>query len=81
MTSRTLKLLDLYGGDVVRGAVMELLARDTHDPGALALLCEEARRAKARPMPSLIAMPRHIPDADVIPHDLAQYDAKKGTPQ
>lgn len=78
MTSRTLQLLDLYGGDVMRGAVVQMLARGTHDTGALALLCEEARRAKNRPIPSLLAMPRHVPDADVIPHDLATYDLKKG---
>jgi transposase len=74
MTARTLKLLDLYGGDIIQWAVREMLARGTHDPGALALLCEEARRNQNRPIPALLELQAHVPDADVIPHDLGFYD-------
>jgi transposase len=74
MTARTVQLLDLYGGDALRWAVTEMLARGTHDPGALALLCEEARRAQSRPVPIAMDLAPHVPDADVIPHDLARYD-------
>jgi transposase len=74
MTARTLRLLDLYGADVLGRAVAEALARGTHDPGALAVLCEQARVNAARPMPIPIQLGDHVPDRDVIPHDLGGYD-------
>ena len=50
MTARTGKLLDLYGAEVLAQAVAAVLARGLHDPGALALRCEEAasRSGQAR---------------------------------
>jgi transposase len=74
MTARTGKLLELYGADVLAKAVAEVLARGLHDPGALALRCEEARRAAHKPMPVSIEIGAHVPDCDVIPHDLGLYD-------
>ena len=74
MTARTGKLLDLYGADVLAKAVAEVLARGLHDPGALALHCEQARRAAGAPMPVALELGAHVPDCDVIPHDLGQYD-------
>jgi hypothetical protein len=44
MTARVGKLLDLYGAEILAKAVADVLARGLHDPGALALRCEEARR-------------------------------------
>jgi transposase len=74
MTARVGKLLDLYGAEVLTQAVAEVLARGLHDPGALALRCEEARRNAGRPMPVALELGAHVPDSDVIPHDLEQYD-------
>jgi transposase len=74
MTARTLRLLDLYGPEVLARAVAEALDRGTHDPGALAVLCEQARVDAARPMPVPIELGDHVPDRDVIPHDLGGYD-------
>jgi len=74
MTARTLRLLDLYGADVLGSAVAEALQRGIHDPGALAMLCEQARLDAARPIPIPIELGDHVPDRDVIPHDLGGYD-------
>jgi transposase len=74
MTARTGKLLDLYGADVLAKAVAEVLACGLHDPGALALRCEQVRRAAGAPMPVALEFGAHVPDSNVIPHDLSQYD-------
>jgi len=76
MTARTLKLLDLYGADLLGAAVEEVLARGMHDPGALAALCEQRRCARATPVPLDVPLPPHVRDRDVVPHDLETYDAK-----
>lgn len=77
MTARTLKLLDLYGDDLLAGAVIEILARGVSDPGAIAQVCEQRRRAALRPVPIDVPLGDHILDRDVIPHDLETYDAKR----
>ena len=59
-------------------AAREAIARGTHDPGALAVLCEERRRAADSPVPLDIDLGAHVPDRDVIPHDLESYDAHGG---
>ena len=74
MTARTGKLLDLYGAEVLAKAVADVLACGLHDPGALALRCEQARRAAGAPMPVALELGAHVPDCDVTPHDLGQYD-------
>jgi transposase len=74
MTSRTKKLRDLYGVEVLREAVLEMVAHDTHDVGALALLCEQARRRRNLPMPSPFTLPAHVVDVDVVSRGLASYD-------
>jgi transposase len=72
LTLRTIQLLNLYGGRVVSEAVAELLDRKQHDFGALAILCEQRRR---RPVPALpIEIGSHVPERDVVPHDLGGYD-------
>jgi hypothetical protein len=78
MTSRTKKLRDLYGVDLLRQAVLEMCASDTHDVGALALLCEQARRRGNLPIPLALPLPPHVVDVDVVSPDLASYDKKKG---
>ncbi len=80
MTARTAKLLELYGAEVLAKAVAEVLARGLHDPGALALRCEQVRRAAGAPMPIVVELGAHVPDRDVTPHDLATYDRPRRTP-
>jgi transposase len=77
MTARALRLLDLYGVEILGAAAREAIARGTHDPGALAVLCEERRRAADSPVPIDIDLGAHVPDRDVIPHDLESYDARQ----
>ncbi len=74
MTARTLKLLELYGAESFAAAVEEMLARGTHDIGALAHLCEQRRRARALPVPVEVKMPAHVNDREVVPHPLGSYD-------
>lgn len=74
MIAQTLKLLDLYGADLMSAAVGAAVERGTHDPGALAILCEQKRRAGNRPVPLDLALGSHVPDKDVIPHNLETYD-------
>lgn len=76
MTARALKLLDLYGEAIFAAAVTEILTRGLHDPGALAQICEQRRRAADRPVPIDLTLSSHVPDRDVIPHNLEDYDAK-----
>lgn len=76
MTARTLKLLDLYGPEALGAAVAEVLKRGLHDPGALASLCEQRRRALNAPVALDIPLAPHVHDRDVIPHSLETYDEK-----
>jgi transposase len=77
MTAKALRLLDLYGVEILGAAAREAIARGTHDPGALAVLCEERRRAADGAVPIEIDLGAHVPDRDVIPHDLETYDAQR----
>jgi transposase len=74
MTARAISLLDAYGADVLRAAVDEAMARGVHDPGALAVLCEKLRKNLGQPIPMPLDIGVHVPDRDVIPHDLGGYD-------
>jgi hypothetical protein len=77
MTARTTKLLDLYGQDIFAKAIAETIERGTHDPGEVGVLCEKHRRAAEHPVPIHVPLADHIPDRDVIPHDLGGYDVKR----
>jgi len=74
VTARVLSLLDLYGAAVLGRAVTEALSRGTFDPSALAVLCETFRREAGRPVPLPVTFGRHVPERDVVPHDLGGYD-------
>ncbi|MBM4185620.1 MAG: IS21 family transposase [Gemmatimonadetes bacterium] len=74
MVARTLGLLDAYGAPVLRDAVADMLARDIHDPGAMAILCEQRRRRRGDKPSLIVALGAHVQDRDVIPHDLGGYD-------
>jgi hypothetical protein len=72
ITARVGKLLDLYGESVFRAAVHELCNRGSHDLGALSILCEKRRQRPASSLPLVLSA--HVPDRDVVPHDLGGYD-------
>jgi hypothetical protein len=74
MVAQVRKLLDLYGADLMAAAVTDAIARGTHDPGALAVVCEQKRRAKIRPVPIDLEHGAHVPDKEVVPHSLETYD-------
>ena len=74
MTARTKKLRDLYGAEILREAVVAMVSHDTHDPGALGLLCEQGRRRRHLPVPLPVTLPARAVDVDVVSHDLASYD-------
>ncbi len=74
MVAKASHLLDLYGVDILGAAAREAIARGTHDPGALAVLCEDPRATDGL-VPIDIDLGAHVPDRDVIPHDLETYDA------
>jgi len=65
------RLLDLYGSRIVAAAVDDLLAKGSHDIGALAILCEQRRTKPRRILP--IQLGPHVVDRDVIQHDLGGY--------
>jgi transposase len=76
LTAKMVGLLDLYGEATVAAAVTDVLGRSTHDPGAVAIVCERLRRKADRPVPLDVRLGSHIPDRDVIPHSLEGYDEK-----
>ena len=57
---------------MLAAAVEALLAKGSHDYGALAILCEKQRTRPRRVLPLDLAS--HVVDRDVIPHDLGAYD-------
>ncbi len=77
MVGQSLRLLDLYGSEIFTHAVDGVLERGTHDPGALAALCEHRRRAVCAPVPVGVVLGEHVPERDVIPNDLGVYDVRR----
>jgi hypothetical protein len=51
-----------------------MIERGTHDPGAIAILCEQERRQCGAPVPLAVSFGAHVRERDVIPHDLGGYD-------
>ncbi len=74
MVSRTLSLLDAFGAPVLREVIADMLEHGTHDPGAMAILCEQRRRLRGDPPPSVLVFGDHVQERDVVPHDLGGYD-------
>lgn len=73
-TARLLKQLDLYGADIFRVALDDVLAHGKLELAAFNFACESARR-KAQPhTPVAASFAEHVDDRDVIPHDLENYD-------
>ena len=78
MTGRVRGLMGDYGREVLSIAVRTMVARGTHDIGALTLLCEQERQRANRPVPSGMKLGEHVDEHIVPTHDLASYDRKKG---
>lgn len=74
MVTRTLGLLDAYGAAALKEACAEMLERGTHDPGAMAILCEQRRKREGGAAPLIVSFGQHVHERDVIPHDLGGYD-------
>ncbi len=72
--TRAIKLLDLYGDEIFRTAVAEVVGRGLRDTSALAVACDRLRRERRRPVPIDVHLPEHVDDRDVVPHDLEGYD-------
>jgi len=78
MTGRVRGLMGDYGREVLSIAVRTMVARGTHDTGALTLLCEQERQRANRPVPAAMKLGEHVDERIVPTHDLASYDRKKG---
>ena len=76
LTARLAGLLRSYDDDTVAAAVTAVIARGTHDVGAVAIVCEQLRRKANKPVPLDVVLGSHVPDRDVIPHSLEGYDGK-----
>ncbi|MEQ1582438.1 MAG: hypothetical protein ABL964_17780, partial [Steroidobacteraceae bacterium] len=76
LTARLAGLLRSYDDDTVAAAVTAVIARGTHDVGAVAVVCEQLRRKANKPVPLDVVLGSHVPDRDVIPHSLEGYDGK-----
>jgi transposase len=74
MVARVIVLLDAYGAPALREVLTQMLARGTHDPGAMAILCEQRRRRRGDRPPRIVAFGDHVRERDVVPHDLGGYD-------
>ena len=71
---RLSNLLDMYGDATFADAIAEVVASGSSDLAAVQVACEKHRRHRARPVPVTVAIPSHIPDREVIPHSLDNYD-------
>ena len=74
VTSRTVKLLDIYGPDIFSAAINDVVERGIWDVGAIAQVCEQKRIATGLPVPVAIQFGDGVKDRDVIPHLLESYD-------
>jgi len=74
MVARTLELFDAYGAATLRDVVAEMAERGTHDPGAMAILCEQHRHKNQQTTPRIVRFGEHVREREVIPHDLGGYD-------
>lgn len=72
--ARLTYLLDLYGDHNFALAVGDVLDTGAGDLPGLVVACERRRRERGQPVPIDVAMPAHIPDRDVVPHSLEDYD-------
>jgi transposase len=74
MVTRTLRLLDDYGGAILREVITEMLEHGTHDPGAIAMFAEQRRRQLGAKPKVLTNFASHVVERDVVAQDLGGYD-------
>ena len=76
-TSRLLSLLDDYGAQELRAAVVEALAREAFGAGSVAHILEQRRRARGLAPPVRVELPDdpRVRELRVRPHRLEEYDA------
>jgi transposase len=76
-TSRLLSLLDDYGAEELRAAVVEALAREAFGAGSVAHILEQRRRARGLAPPVRVELPDdpRVRELRVRPHRLEEYDA------
>lgn len=74
MTMRAIKLLHLYGEQTFKEAAVAVIESGAHDPGAIAVRCEHIRSRERQPLPTDVLLGAHVPERDVVPHDLEAYD-------
>jgi hypothetical protein len=76
-TSRLLSLLDDYGAEELRAAVVEAIGREAFGAGSVAHVLEQRRRARGLVPPVRVQLPDdpRVRDLRVTPHRLEDYDA------
>jgi transposase len=74
MVTRTLRLLDDYGGAILREVITQMLEQGTHDPGAIAMFAEQRRRLFGVKPKVLTNFAAHVVERDVVAQDLGGYD-------
>ncbi|MCP4503904.1 MAG: hypothetical protein GY822_28590, partial [Deltaproteobacteria bacterium] len=74
MTARTGRVLDDYGPEVFKKAIARVLEEGTHDPSRIRVVCEEVRCATGEKPTQIPTFGTHVPERDVVPHDLGGYD-------
>ncbi len=76
-TSRLLSLLDDYGAEELRAAVVDALAREAFGAGSVAHILEQRRRARGLAPPVRVELPDdpRVRELRVRPHRLEEYDA------
>ena len=72
--SRAQKLVELYGATLFEKAVEGVLRQGTHDVSAIAVHCEQLRCSAQMDVPINVELGDHVPEHEVIPHDLEKYD-------
>jgi hypothetical protein len=77
VTSRLLSLLDDYGAEELRAAVVEALGREAFGAGSVAHILEQRRRARGLAPPVRVELPDdpRVRELRVRPHRLEEYDA------
>ena len=74
VTSRAVKLLDIYGPDIFSAAINDVVDRGIWDVGAIAQVCEQKRISIGLPVPVAIRFGEAVKDRHVTPHPLESYD-------
>jgi transposase len=77
MTTKVLRILDLYGAEIFSRAIDDVVAQDLHDPGAISIVCERLRKEHDTPVPIEPVFGKHVTDREIVPHDLEGYDARR----